>query len=73
PATLINYRLAAGTFVTLKVYDVLGNEVAELVNEEKPAGNHSITFNASGLGSGVYFYKLNAGNFSDTKKLILMK
>jgi hypothetical protein len=57
----------------LKVYDVLGNEVAALVNEEKPAGNYEVTWNAKNLSSGVYFYKLTSGEFSQTNKMILMK
>ena len=59
--------------VQLKVYDVLGNEVATLVNEEKPAGNYQIEFNAANLSSGVYFYKLQAGSFTESKKMILSK
>jgi hypothetical protein len=59
--------------VTLKVFDVLGNEVATLVNEEKPAGSYEVDFNAAGLSSGIYFYKLQAGSFFETKKMILMK
>ncbi|WP_337873326.1 T9SS type A sorting domain-containing protein, partial [Ignavibacterium sp.] len=53
--------------------DVLGNEVASLVNESRTAGSYSINFNASNLSSGVYYYKLTAGNFSVTKKMILMR
>jgi hypothetical protein len=60
-------------FVQLKVYDVLGNEVAILVNEEQSAGNYVVDFNASGLSSGMYFYKLQVGNFTETKKMILLK
>jgi hypothetical protein len=60
-------------FVTLKVYDVLGNEVASLVNDEKPAGSYEIEFNAASLPSGIYFYKLQAGSFVETKKMVLMK
>ncbi len=59
--------------VTLKVYDILGREVATLVNEEKPAGTYEVTWNASNQPSGVYFYQLKAGNFTATKKLILLK
>jgi hypothetical protein len=59
--------------ITLKVFDVLGKEVATLVNEEKPSGNYEVEFNASNLSSGIYFYKLTSGNFSQTKKMILMK
>ncbi len=57
----------------LKVYDVLGNEIATLVNEEKPAGNYEIDFNASKLSSGVYFYTLKVGSFVETKKMILLQ
>ena len=55
------------------MYDVLGNEVASLVNTEKEPGNYSITFSADKLSSGVYIYKIQAGNFVDSKKMILMK
>ncbi len=64
-------------FVTLKVYDVLGNEVATLVNEYKPAGNYEVDFqstvNNHQLASGVYFYTLRAGSFVETKKMILLR
>lgn len=73
PRTHFEFRIADFGFVTLKVYDVLGNEVAILVNEEKPAGSYEVEFSADGLTSGIYFYKLTAGNFSETKKMILMK
>ncbi|NOX17718.1 MAG: T9SS type A sorting domain-containing protein [Chlorobi bacterium] len=59
--------------VTLKVYDVLGREVATLVNKEQTPGNYSVQFNAAGLSSGIYFYKLNAGSFRSVKKMILLK
>jgi hypothetical protein len=59
--------------VTLKVYDVLGNEVATLVNEEKPAGSYEVDFNAARLSSGIYFYKLQAGSFIETRKMILLR
>lgn len=59
--------------VNLKVYDVLGNEVATLVNEEKSAGEYEIEFNASGLTSGIYFYQLKAGAFTQTEKMLLIK
>jgi len=59
--------------VQLKVYDILGNEVATLVNEEKPAGIYEVEFDAFGLSSGIYFYKLNSGNFVQTKKMILLR
>ncbi|MCW8824249.1 MAG: T9SS type A sorting domain-containing protein [Ignavibacteriaceae bacterium] len=59
--------------VTLKIYDVLGNEISTLVNEEKAAGNYEVDFIADGLPSGIYFYKLQAGSFVETKKMILLK
>jgi hypothetical protein len=64
---------ARGGLVTLKVYDILGNEIATLVNEEKPEGEYEVEFNATELPSGIYFYKLQAGSFSETKKMILLK
>ncbi|MBS1494459.1 MAG: T9SS type A sorting domain-containing protein [Bacteroidetes bacterium] len=73
PTTTINYSLPVATDVSLKVYDALGNEVMSLVNGFKNAGTHSITMNASELTSGIYFYKLQAGNFVSTKKLTLIK
>jgi len=80
PNTVIGYRLSVSSMVTLKVYDVLGNEVAVLVNEEKPAGIYEVEFNGHsglsgtrGLPSGVYFYTLTAGSFKQTKKMILLK
>ena len=59
--------------VVLKVYDILGNEVVTLVNEEKPAGSYEVEFNASKLPSGVYFYQLKTGEFVQTRKMVLMK
>ncbi len=73
PVTIIQYAVGSKQFVTLKVYDVLGKEVATLVNEEKPAGNYTISFNGGALPSGIYFYQLNAGSFSSTKKCLLLK
>ncbi len=73
PVTTIKYSIPVRNFVTLKVYDILGNEVASLVNTEKEPGNYSITFSADKLSSGVYIYKIQAGNFIDSKKMILMK
>jgi hypothetical protein len=62
-------------FVSLKVYDVLGNEVATLVNETKPAGSYNYQFSTVNyqLSSGIYFYRLEAGDFSETKRMILLK
>jgi hypothetical protein len=59
--------------VVLKVYDVLGKEVATLVNEEKPVGSYEVEFDGAGLPSGIYFYQLSAGTFIETKKMVLMK
>ena len=59
--------------INLKVYDILGREVASLVNETKAPGNYELTFDASKLSSGIYFYRLTAGNFIQTKKMILLK
>ncbi|MHB8581572.1 MAG: T9SS type A sorting domain-containing protein [Ignavibacteriaceae bacterium] len=73
PVTTINYTIAAKDLVSIKVYDVLGKKISTLVNEEKPAGSYSVNFNASKLSSGVYFYRMQAGSFVETKKLILMK
>jgi len=73
PTTCIKYALSNNEFVTLKVFDPLGKEVATLVNEVKPAGYYQIEFNAAKLPSGIYFYKLQAGNFVETKKMILIK
>jgi hypothetical protein len=76
PTTNIEFRISSasfGGFVSLKVFDVLGNEVSTLISEEKEAGNYEVEFNGSGLPSGVYFYGLNAGNFNKTKKMILLK
>jgi hypothetical protein len=73
PSTTINYNLAERSAVTLKVYDVLGNEVASLVNTTQEAGKHSINFNAANLASGLYIYTLNTGNFTSSKKMMLLK
>jgi len=59
--------------VTLKVYDILGKEIATLVNEKQSPGTYEVTFDGSQYPSGVYFYKLTSGNFMDTKKLLLIK
>ncbi|MCS6988941.1 MAG: T9SS type A sorting domain-containing protein [Chloroherpetonaceae bacterium] len=73
PTTTIAYVLPKAEKVSLKVYDVLGREVATLVNEVKGAGAHATTFDAANLASGVYFYRLQAGSFSQTKKMMLVK
>ena len=73
PSTNIQYAISSRQIVSLKVYDVLGNEVATLVNEEKPAGIYEVIFNASNFSSGIYFYQLRSGSFIDVKKMILLK
>ncbi len=73
PSTSIKYQVSSISNVSLKVYDILGNEIATLVNEIQPAGIYEVNFNASSLPSGVYFYKLQASSFSETKKMLLMK
>ena len=78
PSTSIQYTIGSKQFVQLKVYDVLGNEIATLVNEEKPAGSYVVEFNVAqdsrpAIASGIYFYKLQAGRFVETKKMILIK
>ena len=64
PTTIIQYAINSRQFISLNVYDVLGNEIAILVNEEKPSGTYEVEFDASNLPSGVYMYRLTSGNFS---------
>jgi len=73
PATYITYDIPRESFVTLKIYDISGREVGSLVNETKQPGSYQILFNASSLSSGVYFYTISAGNFLETKKMIITK
>jgi photosystem II stability/assembly factor-like uncharacterized protein len=73
PETKINFSIPEMEYVTLKVYDVLGNEVETLVNEERPAGTYEIEFDANGLSSGVYFYQLRCVGLVETKKMILLR
>ena len=73
PSTTISFSLPSSEFVTLKVFDVLGNEIETLVNEEKPVGSYEITWNAEDLPSGIYFYKIQSGSFGETKKMLLLK
>jgi hypothetical protein len=73
PTTTISFKLAKSTFVSLKVYNILGNEVLTLVNQVMPGGKHEINFDAVGVPSGVYLYTITAGDFVDTRKMILMK
>lgn len=73
PSTVINYSISENAHVVMKVYDALGSEAATLVNEEKPAGEYNVNFNAANLSSGIYFYVLKAGSFTGTKKMLLLK
>lgn len=73
PVTNINFNLAAKSYVKLSVYNVLGEEIMNLINQELESGLHSVKFDANKYPSGIYFYKLTAGDFSDTKKMILVK
>ena len=73
PSTRISYSIKEEGLVKLKVYDILGKEIATLVNENKPAGNYEVDFNASQLPSGMYIYKIQSGQFSDVKKMLLTK
>jgi len=73
PITNISFSIPSAAFITLKVYDILGDEVVTLINSERSAGEYRITFDASTLTSGVYLYRLSAGNFTEMKKMILLK
>jgi hypothetical protein len=73
PSTSISYAIPQRSFVTLKVYNITGNEIATLVNGEKGAGTYTINYNAEKLSSGIYFYKITAGNYSAVRKMILLK
>ena len=73
PSTKISYALQNPELVTLRVFDVLGREVATLVNQYQSAGNHTVSFDASSLSSGMYFYKIEAGSFQSIKKMMLLK
>jgi hypothetical protein len=73
PTTNIEFALPKSGLVTLRVYDILGKEVATLVNEVKNAGSYSVDFSASNFTSGVYFYKIETNGFSDIKKMMLIK
>lgn len=73
PSTTIKYALPQPGFVTLKVYNMLGQEVKTLVNEFKEAGTHTVEFKAEDLMTGMYFYKIQVGDFSQVKKMTLLK
>jgi hypothetical protein len=72
-STVIKYSVPHTSNVVIKVFDILGNEIETLINEEKPAGTYELTWYAEGLPSGIYFYRLQAGSFVETKKMILLK
>ena len=73
PSTSIQYQVPTLSSVIIKIYDLLGNEIRTIVSEKKQAGNYEFEFDATGLPSGTYFYRLRAGNFIKTKKMMLMK
>jgi hypothetical protein len=73
PSTVIGYQVSSLGKVRLNVYDVLGREVATLVNDVKPAGSYTATFNAANVPSGVYFYRLQTSSFTETKRLVVLK
>jgi Secretion system C-terminal sorting domain len=73
PSTKISWQTPVGNWQILKIYDVLGTEIATLIDEFKSAGKYEVDFDASGLPSGIYFYRLQAGSFTETRKLLLIK
>ena len=73
PTTKISWQLPISSHVSIKIFDLLGNEMTTLVNEFRTAGSYEVEFDASGLSSGMYFYKLEAGNYSDIKKMVLIR
>ena len=73
PSTAIQFEIPERSFITIKVYDVLGNEITTLVKEEKPAGKYNFNFDGTSFSSGIYFYQLKTGSFVETKKMILLK
>ena len=73
PATLISFSIPNDEFVSLKIYDVLGREVAQIINERRSAGTHQVEFDGASLNSGVYYYTLTAGSYTETKKMLMVK
>ena len=73
PVTNLEFGISKLGFVSLRIYNMLGKEVATLVNEKQNAGSYNVRFDGSGLSSGMYYYKLESGSFTDTKKMILIK
>ena len=73
PSTMVEYSIPQTAFVTLKVYNILGREIATLVNEEKTIGNYEVEFDGKNLPSGVYFYKFKVGDFIEIRKMVLLR
>jgi glucuronoarabinoxylan endo-1,4-beta-xylanase len=73
PTTVVNYQVPEQSHVTIKVYDILGKEIAELVNTRKEAGFYSLNFDASNLSSGTYIYRMEAGKYIESRKMIVLK
>lgn len=73
PSTVIGFHLAVKNHVTLQVFDVYGREVATLVDGERTAGTHQVTFTARAAAAGLYFYKITAGKFTQTRKAVLLQ
>jgi len=73
PATTISYSIAKSSEVVIKLFNIQGKEIATLINDQQPQGNYKIDFDASQLSSGVYYYQINAGNFTETKKMVFLK
>ena len=73
PSTNIRYSIPQSSNIVIKVFDILGNEIETLVNEDKPVGTYEITWYAEKLSSGIYFYRLQAGSFVETKKMVLLR
>jgi hypothetical protein len=73
PTTLIKYQLPVDGNIKIRLYNSIGEEIRTLVNEDKPAGIYEFQFNSTGIASGIYYYRIDSGNFTDTKKLIVLK
>jgi hypothetical protein len=73
PATNIGYQIPSGGHVTIRVYDMLGREVKTLINEYKPAGSHNVDFNSGSLSSGTYIYRIVTGDYTASRKMVLVK
>ena len=73
PTTTINYYIAKPTLVKITIYDLLGKQLSVIMEENKNAGHHNVTFNSDGLASGVYFYEIEAGDYIEAKKMVILK